>query len=116
MYENKCIICLDKCSYKPCKCNAYIHEECLIKWNESIYNNNLNSCPHCKNIINYNNINIKKIINDFINELNLFFYELSYIIIMNIKFLYIIILKSINNISYIILGIFIIYILNKIVN
>jgi hypothetical protein len=103
MYENKCIICWDKCSYKPCKCNAYIHEECLIKWNDSVYNNNLNSCPHCKNIINNNNnnnnnnnINIKIIITKFINEINLFCYELSYVIMINIKVFYVVILKLLN--------------------
>jgi len=48
----RCIICLEKCSHKPCICEAYIHKKCLKEWNNSIYNiNDDNTCPHCKKII-----------------------------------------------------------------
>ena len=46
--KENCIICLENCSEKICECNAYIHKSCLEKWNDSIYNVNQKTCPHCR--------------------------------------------------------------------
>ena len=46
--KENCIICLEKCTEKICECNAYIHKPCLEKWNDSIYNVNQKTCPHCR--------------------------------------------------------------------
>ena len=49
--KENCIICLENCTEKICECNAYIHKSCLEKWNDSIYNVNKKTCPHCKSEI-----------------------------------------------------------------
>ena len=46
--KENCIICLENCSEKICECNAFIHKSCLKKWNDSIYNMDQETCPHCK--------------------------------------------------------------------
>ena len=46
--KENCIICLEKCTENICECNAYIHNTCLEKWNDSIYNVNQKTCPHCR--------------------------------------------------------------------
>jgi hypothetical protein len=53
--KDQCIICLEDCSNKLCECDAFMHNHCLIKWNNSIYNPNSSTCPHCKK-----NIKIKE--------------------------------------------------------
>ena len=53
--KDQCIICMEDCSDKLCECNAYMHLHCLIEWNNSIYNINQSTCPHCKR-----NITIKE--------------------------------------------------------
>jgi hypothetical protein len=63
MGYNQCIICLEKCNNSICICNAYYHDECLKKWNDSIYNLNKSKCPHCRNeiYVDINNSNSLKI-------------------------------------------------------
>jgi len=52
--KRQCIICMENCSNKLCECDAFMHIKCLNKWNNSIYNLNINNstCPHCKRLIN----------------------------------------------------------------
>jgi len=71
--KEKCIICMENCSHKFCKCNAVIHKSCLKEWNNSIYNTNKSKCPHCKrNITIKEHKNYPKIVyNDICNIFNL---------------------------------------------
>ena len=85
--KENCIICFENCSEKICECNAYIHKSCLEKWNDSIYNVNQKTCPHCRREIILREKCCKKILNDiyecfntihnylitFIHELNKLF-------------------------------------------
>ena len=50
--KDQCIICMEDCSDKLCECNAFMHIHCLIEWNNSIYNINQSTCPHCKRAVN----------------------------------------------------------------
>ena len=70
--QEKCIVCMENCSHKFCKCNAVIHKSCLKEWNNSIYNTNKSKCPHCKrNIHMKEHKNYPKIIyNDICNIFN----------------------------------------------
>jgi hypothetical protein len=52
--KDKCIICMEYCSYKLCECNAFMHLHCFLKWNNSIYNINQSTCPHCKKPVHIN--------------------------------------------------------------
>ena len=48
MVEKICIICMEKCNDKYCKCQAYFHKECYEEWMKSNFNMNKGVCPHCK--------------------------------------------------------------------
>ena len=48
MVEKICIICMEKCNDKHCKCQAYFHKECYEEWMKSNFNMNKGVCPHCK--------------------------------------------------------------------
>ena len=71
--KGQCIICMEKCTHKFCKCNAVIHKSCLKEWNNSIYNTNKSKCPHCKSNIHIKeHKNYPKIVyNDICNIFNL---------------------------------------------
>ena len=48
MVEKMCIICMEICEEKYCKCKANFHKKCYEEWMRSEYNMNKGKCPHCK--------------------------------------------------------------------
>ena len=101
--KENCIICLENCSEKICECNAYIHKSCLEKWNDSIYNVNQKTCPHCrreiilkekccKKFLNYIYKCCKNILNDICKCFNTMYnYFITFIHKLNKLFINIII-------------------------
>ena len=89
--KENCIICFENCSEKICECNAYIHKSCLEKWNDSIYNVNQKTCPHCRRKIILKEKCCKKILNDIYKCFNTMYnYFITFIHKLNKLFINII--------------------------